>query len=135
MAIARCHALDASVFPHSSLPSDLTRDVLVARSSADLSVVGFIATRRIGWRLEIIGLAIDPDHRRQGYGAALLSGAAHMAQARGVRELALHVAVQNTPAIALYEREGFVQVRRLRGFYRSGDAFQMVRKFCDDVCS
>jgi ribosomal protein S18 acetylase RimI-like enzyme len=41
-------------------------------------------------------------------------------------EVVLYVAVENAPALALYAHKGFRQVRRIQGFYRTGDAFEML---------
>jgi ribosomal protein S18 acetylase RimI-like enzyme len=128
LAFAQCCALDATVFPHSSLPVDSTHAVLVAREEERGPVIGFAATQRLGRRIAVIGLAVDARHRRRGLGAALLSRVVELAQDLDLREVALHVAVKNEAAIALYDREGFRPVRRLRGFYRTGDAWEMVKR-------
>ncbi len=128
LAFAQCCALDATVFPHCSLPADATHAVLVARASEGGPVIGFAATQRLGRRLAIIGLAVDAKHRRGGLGGALLRHVISRAEDLDLREVGLHVAVQNTAAIALYEREGFRPVRRLQWFYRRGDAWEMVKR-------
>ncbi len=128
VAFAQCCALDATVFPHPSLPADATHAVLVARASGSGPVIGFAATQRLGRRLAIIGLAVDAKHRRVGLGGALLRRVMERAEDLDLREVGLHVAVQNTAAIALYDREGFRPVRRLEGFYRRGDAWEMVKR-------
>lgn len=128
LAFAQCCALDATVFPHPSLPADSTHAVLVARESEGAPVIGFAATQRLGRRLAVIGLAVDPRHRRRGLGGALLRCVMERAEALDLREVGLHVAVKNVAAIALYDREGFRPVRRLPGFYRSGDAWEMVKR-------
>jgi ribosomal protein S18 acetylase RimI-like enzyme len=100
--------------------------VLVARAD-DRSVLGFAATQLHGRRLAIIGLAVDAKARRRGIGRALLARVAEAAAGADLRDVVLHVAVDNEPAIALYENEGFHREKRLRGFYRSGDAWLMVK--------
>jgi ribosomal protein S18 acetylase RimI-like enzyme len=127
VAFAQCCALDATVFPHSSLPTDATQSVLFARLRSDGPVVGFVATRSTRTRLEIIGLAVDAEQRGHGLGGALLSRACREAAARGLCQVSLCVAVSNARAIRLYEREGFRVTRRLHGYYRSGDAYQMAK--------
>ena len=128
LAFAQCCALDATVFPHSSLPADATHAVLIARETEGGRVIAFAATQRLGRRLAVIGLAVDPKDRRRGLGVALVSRIIGLAQDLDLREVGLHVAVQNAAAIALYDREGFRPVRRLRGFYRTGDAWEMVKR-------
>lgn len=128
LAFAQCCALDATMFPHSSLPVDATHAVLVARADEGGPVIAFAATQQLGRRLSILGLAVESKHRRCGLGGALVGRVMERAEELDLREVALHVAVKNAGAIALYDREGFRAVRRLRGFYRTGDAWEMVKR-------
>jgi RimJ/RimL family protein N-acetyltransferase len=65
-----------------------------------------------------LGLMVAADHRRQGIGRALLERAVKWARANGVAKLELHVFPHNRPAIALYERFGFVREGYRRRHYR-----------------
>jgi ribosomal protein S18 acetylase RimI-like enzyme len=56
----------------------------------------------------ILGIIIDPQHRGQGHGVALLHKAINLARADGKSSLSLTVEKQNTAAIALYRRSGFI---------------------------
>lgn len=138
VALAQCHALDATVFPHASLPPILTTDpaapsVWIARAAGG-PVLGFVGTRAQLGVLEIMGLAVDPSHRRGGIGSALVRAAARSARARGLDRIALRVSTGNVGAIALYTREGFRKAQRVRGFYSAeifpdgGDAWVMIRE-------
>jgi len=60
-------------------------------------------------------------HRRRGIGWALLEQAVRWAQETEVSKLELHVFPHNEPAIALYEKFGFVREGYRRGHYRRGD--------------
>jgi RimJ/RimL family protein N-acetyltransferase len=62
-----------------------------------------------------LGIALEPAFQRLGYGEPLMRAALQAACERGVRQVALTVHPQN-PAIALYERCGFVR-QGLRGSY------------------
>jgi GNAT superfamily N-acetyltransferase len=66
-------------------------------------VLGFAAVVEEGGHLELDGLFVEPEHWRQGVGAALVAEAAHEARRRG---LALMV-VANPHARDFYERCGF----------------------------
>jgi ribosomal protein S18 acetylase RimI-like enzyme len=57
------------------------------------------------------GLCVDPAVRGQGVGTALLHAISTEARARGYRGVRLDVVDTNPRARALYEREGFVEVR------------------------
>lgn len=56
-----------------------------------------------------MAIAVRPEARRHGIGAALLAALVEGAGARGVRALSLSVEAEN-PAIRLYERAGFRRV-------------------------
>jgi len=68
-----------------------------------------------------LGLMVAAGHRRRGIGKALLDQAVRWAQETGVTKLELHVFPHNEPAIALYDRFGFVREGFRRGHYRRGD--------------
>lgn len=55
----------------------------------------------------ILMLFVDPQHRRQGIGTALMQIAEAWAANRGDRQLGLQVFVENQPALELYEKLGF----------------------------
>lgn len=55
----------------------------------------------------LTAVEVDKACRRQGLGAAITSGLAAAAAARGARQILLQVETGNTPARALYQRYGF----------------------------
>jgi GNAT superfamily N-acetyltransferase len=57
---------------------------------------------------ELIGLWVDPTARRQGIAAQLIDSVAAWATAAGATVLVLDVVAGNAPAIALYDRVGFL---------------------------
>lgn len=140
VALAQCMALDATAFPHASVPlvpGGGPPRVWVARAEPTGPVIAFVATRRIANRLEVIGIAVDPAHRREGLGRALLRTAVDAARERGLAVMTLHVSTANEAAVALYESEGFTAHRLLRRFYsparfgNGGDAFEMILRLRD----
>ena len=76
---------------------------------------------------QITNIATHPDARRQGLGAAVLEHLIAQATERGCEQLSLEARVSNVPAIALYERYGFVKMGLRRGFYKhpTEDAYVM----------
>ena len=138
VALAQAHALDATVFPHPSIPpvfgADFAPTVWIARPDYGGPVVGFIATRANRDALEIAGLAVDDPYRRAGIGRALVRAAVRSARSRGMDIVTLHVSTGNAEALALYASERFRKDRRVEGFYSArrfpdgGDAWVMVRE-------
>ena len=76
---------------------------------------------------QITNIATHPDSRRCGMGAAVLEHLIEAAKARGCEQLSLEARVSNLPAIALYERYGFLKMGLRRGFYKhpTEDAYVM----------
>jgi GNAT superfamily N-acetyltransferase len=58
---------------------------------------------------ELIGMWVAPAARRRGIAAQLIERVADWAATDGATTLVLDVVATNAPAIALYEREGFVR--------------------------
>lgn len=55
-------------------------------------------------------LAVHPDWRRRGVASALVERAFDELRRRGVHHVILHVALDNEPAVAFYERNGMRRV-------------------------
>jgi ribosomal-protein-alanine N-acetyltransferase len=92
--------------------------------------VGMLLLRVIMEDAEILTIAVDPAVRGRGVGRALVRAALDRAPAAGATAVFLEVAVDNTPALALYERAGFRRAGLRTGYYDRGvagpvDAFAM----------
>ena len=76
---------------------------------------------------QITNIATHPTVRRQGFGAAILDHLIDAARSRACQQLSLEARVSNLPAIALYERYGFLRMGLRRGFYKhpTEDAYVM----------
>ena len=59
-------------------------------------------------------LACYPEHRGKGHGSCLLGLAEELCKSKGLKQLSLIVASNNTGAKRLYERTGFVQVAKAK---------------------
>lgn len=80
----------------------------------------------------ICGMAVDAQHRGHGLGKALLAEAERACRRLGLGKLSLIVFEQNTGARRLYERHGYVVVRRHAIvphplIHYTGDALLMVK--------
>ncbi|MDG3043022.1 GNAT family N-acetyltransferase [Roseicyclus marinus] len=81
------------------------------------------ATARAAHRAEVIAVYLRSDVRGRGHGARLIDALADAAAAQGILQLELDVADGNAPAIALYQRTGFVTVGRMPRAMRDGVGF------------
>ena len=77
---------------------------------------------------EVPTTGVDPAAHRRGVGGALLKALLDTADRHG-GPVFLEVRIDNTPAIELYNREGFVVVGTRRNYYQpsGADAFTMQR--------
>lgn len=93
---------------------------LTLAEAGDGVVVGFSLSRVTVDEAELLLIAVDPAHRRQGVGSALLRGVIADAQTRGAKRLHLEVRADN-PAVALYRAYRFTKVGERREYYRGSD--------------
>lgn len=80
--------------------------------------VAVILVARRGWTSRIAAMAVAPEVRGRGVGKQIMQEAIREAAARGDRSVLLEVIEHNTPAVNLYTRLGFSQLRRLVGYQR-----------------
>jgi ribosomal-protein-alanine N-acetyltransferase len=84
---------------------------------------GMLLGRMAADEAEVLTLAVAPEARRQGIATLLLREAKAHVGFRGGTAVFLEVATGNAAALALYAREGFVEVGRRRRYYSdSADA-------------
>lgn len=77
--------------------------------------------------VEVMTIGVALRAQRRGLGAQLFDALVGYARSRGATAVMLEVRVDNAPAIALYERAGFVVLGRRRRYYQPEDvdAFTM----------
>jgi [ribosomal protein S18]-alanine N-acetyltransferase len=95
--------------------------VLTLVSDKDGEVGGFIVARQIADEAEVLNLAVRRDRRRSGQGGGLLEAALAEFKARGVSRVYLEVRESNAVATMFYERHGFRQAGKRKGYYRNPD--------------
>ena len=82
---------------------------------------GFLMGRVVAGEAELLTVAVAPNQRRQGIGAALVEQFLTQSRARGGESAFLEVAASNTAAQALYARHGFTQAGKRRAYYHAPD--------------
>lgn len=96
-------------WPKNTFAYELTTNYSICQVAVDLSgtVMGAIVVWLIVDEAHVATIAVHPDHRHRGVGAALLANALLIAAYRGALSSLLEVRVSNLPAIKLYERFGY----------------------------
>jgi ribosomal-protein-alanine N-acetyltransferase len=84
------------------------------------SALGVILCRVAAGEMEVLTLGVTPAARRRGVAQALMAAALPAAQDLGAHEVFLEVAIDNEPAIALYERLGFRRTGLRKSYYDRG---------------
>ncbi|UCD72896.1 MAG: ribosomal protein S18-alanine N-acetyltransferase [Candidatus Bathyarchaeota archaeon] len=89
----------------------------------DLGHIGFLTKKG-----HLVSIAVLKNHRRKGVGILLMKNVMKAMEEYNAKECFLEVRVSNRSAILMYEKLGFVDKKRLPGYYRDGeDAFMMTR--------
>ena len=83
------------------------------------TVAGYIGSQSVEGESDMMNVAVAPDYRRQGIGEKLVSELVSALKVKGNHSLSLEVRASNAPAIALYEKLGFVQVGLRPNYYRN----------------
>jgi [ribosomal protein S18]-alanine N-acetyltransferase len=100
---------------------------VVATDGEDIP--GFIITEEAVPRGHILTLDIAESYRRRGLGTKLLQRSEAGLLERGVTEMVLETAVENTAGVAFWQRHGYRTVGTLKKYYlRRLDAFEMRKK-------
>ena len=86
---------------------------------ADGVVAGCGGFQLSGEQGDILTVGIDPAYRRKGLGRLLLDAMIKEFKSKGGKALFLEVREGNIPARALYERCGFMEIHRRKGYYRA----------------
>jgi [ribosomal protein S18]-alanine N-acetyltransferase len=79
---------------------------------------GFVIARANAGEAEILSLGVRPSSRRRSLASALVGLALDRAFQAGAVEVFLEVGIENTAALALYDRLGFREVGRRPAYYR-----------------
>jgi ribosomal-protein-alanine N-acetyltransferase len=121
-AMQRALSLQAHLLsgPWRRLVTAFTSPFTVFVAEEDGALAGCVAVS--GAPPVISNLAVHPAHRRRGIGRALLAAAEAFAAAHGAERVLLDVHVDNEPAMALYQAEGYRVFHRYTVFERAAAA-------------
>ena len=86
-----------------------------------LAPAGFALFRAVAGEAEILTISVLPEARRSGIGAGLLAACEDGARASGAARLFLEVGEGNVAARALYDRAGYRECGRRKGYYQRPD--------------
>lgn len=118
--LARIHAQSFSAHPRPWSQAEI--DSILQSTGCFLLTrgAGFLIGRAIAGEAELLTLAVAPEARRAGTGAALLDEFHHSARQRGAERAFLEVASDNPAAQALYAKAGWVKAGQRRNYYAAG---------------
>jgi len=118
-------AVHARAFPHPWGASEF-EDLLASPGVFGLlhggpQAQGLILCRVVAGEMEVLTVGVSGEARRGGIGRALMLAALAAGRQLGAGEAFLEVAVDNAPAVALYESLGFARAGLRRGYYDRGE--------------
>lgn len=95
---------------------------------SDDEVVGYICFWLFDREIQLINIAVHPEKRGMGFGYYLMTKMIEAGLAKGSQYIWLEVRISNLTAQRLYQKLGFEEIGRRRGYYRETkeDAIIMV---------
>lgn len=90
--------------------------VLLAEDAS--GICGFVCARVVAGEWEIENVVVAAEFRRCGVGGELIRGILRQAEIAGGTAVWLEVRESNLPARGLYEKHGFRETGRRRGYYK-----------------
>lgn len=133
-------ALERELFVHDAWPVETWWAELAGRPRRDYVVApgaeglrGYAGLDHGGDVADVMTVAVAPRARGTGLGTLLLGELERRARSRGAASVVLEVRADNTAALRLYQRAGFVVLSTRRRYYQPGDVDAVVmRKLVQD---
>lgn len=103
--------------------SDALRSKYICKiyESGNEGIIGYAVLMPLVDETELLDIAIDAKHQRQGFGGGLLEELAALARRTNMRRMVLEVRASNGAAIGLYRRAGFADIGLRRDYYPAKD--------------
>jgi ribosomal-protein-alanine N-acetyltransferase len=124
--LARLHAgLFAQAWAPASFETLLEHPgstAFLARVGQPAELAGFIMGQVAADEAEILSLGVHKDHQRRGIARRLVDAMSRAAKKAEVRRLHLEVGQDNAAALGLYQRLGFKETGRRKGYYQRAGA-------------
>ena len=79
---------------------------------------GFVLARKAADEIELLLIAVDPEHRKKGIGSRLLKRFLEVAVQREASKVFLEMRANN-PAVSVYRAAGFEQIGQRANYYRT----------------
>lgn len=102
--------------------------LMVVETEAGLGGYALIGLRRGGRTASLYSICVDPDQGGRGLGKTLMAALEAEARAQGRDVVTLEVRADNAPAIALYDRLGYVRFGEIADYYEDGQSALRMRK-------
>jgi ribosomal-protein-alanine N-acetyltransferase len=80
-------------------------------------IIGYVSSWYGYEEVHILSIAVASDQRGSAAAAMLLAAAEEMGMKNGSRKVVLEVRASNSRAIRFYEKHGFIQVGKRKGYY------------------
>ena len=85
----------------------------------DGTVAGYVGSQTVCGETDMMNVAVTADFRRRGIGELLVTALVEELKAIDSHCLTLEVRASNTPAQAMYEKLGFVEIGRRPRYYQN----------------
>ena len=98
----------------------IQRNRIIVAVDGSGKIIGYaLALLHKRWA-KLYSLGVLKEHRSEGIASTLLTQLSEQLKMQENERILLEVRVDNPNAIALYERHGFLPIRRTPGFYKDG---------------
>ena len=126
--------IEGRCFPCDAWSEGMLSEVLKAPyqwsvlAEEDGRIYGYACMVSLFETAELLNIAVDIPHRGRGIGEKLLAAIHNQAKTMGAERILLEVRVSNAPAIALYEKHGYIKIAVRKHYYANGEDADIMEK-------